>query len=211
MRQSNPARAFYALLTLLAVLAGIVLLASLILNSDGWLRRMRQSLSVGIHSPLYADYSADLRGVLMAPVEMNLLEDTLRDQQTDPEKAIDDLLTPVPTITPQFGTIYPTATGQPTATLAFGITPTLTWTPTFTVTNDWAQPTATTGALWPTNTARPATQSPTHTAAPTNPPPPTPTPIPQPTATHVPQPTATSGSYPPPVVNTPVPTEPAYP
>lgn len=223
MRQINPARSFYVLLALLAMLAGVILLVSIVLNSAGWLGRMRLSLPVGIHSPLSADYSADLRGVFVAPAEMRLLEEALRDQHaTDPAGVIADLLTPVPTVTPRLEDLLP-LTGTPagpTATLLPGVTPTLTWTPTLTLTFEWT-PTATdwrTRTPGPTPTRTPTERtSPTKTAqfTPTHQPTythtvqPSATHTPYPTPTRTPQPTPTSGSYPPPV--TAVPTTPAYP
>lgn len=225
MRQNKTAQSFNSLLTLLGILAGIVMVLSLAFNPENWLRQMRLSLPVGIHSPLYADYSADLHGMLAAPAEIRLLEEALREQHTDPTRVFEDLLTPVPTITPRPDILQPsqtavgaTATGAPTATLLPGITPTLTWTPTLTQTFEWLQPTFTPTAYgWSTSTpGATATRTSQPTATRTSQPTATRTPAPTqtsqpPTATLRPTATSTSGSYPPPA--TPKPTLPptAYP
>lgn len=202
MRQNNPERSFYSLLTLLAVLAGIVLLLSIFFSPENWLRQTRLSLSPGIHSPLFSDYSADLHGVLAAPAEMRLLEEALIAQQVDPSGVVAGLLTPVPTVTPrpdgeqltQTALVATTAvvstdtpTG-PTATLPPGVTPSPTATPTLTaVLTQTARPSATLTATGlytrtpgpsATPTIRPSDTSvvgPTATLAPTQTPSHTPT------------------------------------
>lgn len=226
MRQNLPARSFQSLMALLIVLAAGALVLLVIFNPATWLRQLRLSLPAGIHSPLYADYSADLRGMLVAPADLRLLQEALAAQQAQDDTVINDLLTPVPTVTPPAGNVQPTLPvvvvtppdGGPTATLAPGITPVYTWTPTLTLmpTFTWTPtlawtPSATlpggvTRTPGPTATLPPwtptASLTPTHTASPTATftPTRTPTSTPSrtPTPTRTPTVTPTNDGYPPP-------------
>ena len=229
MRQNFPARSFQSLMALLLVLAVGALVLLVIFNPATWLRQLRLSLPAGIHSPLYADYSADLRGMLVAPADLRLLQEALTAQQAEDDTVINDLLTPVPTVTPPAGNVPPTLPvvlvtppeGGPTATLPAGITPTEAWTPTLTLTPQFTwtatltrTPTATlpggvTRTPGPTATLPPwtptASLSPTRTASPTA----TVTPTPTSTSTRTPTATPTNDGYPPP--STPPSTPPGYP
>ena len=172
-------------------------------------------MPVALHSPLRADYSADLRGMRPISLSLGLIGDAARDQgaqENDPLPELIALLqTPVPT-SPSF--VAATATRQPavsaTATPASASSATPAWTPTSTRTFTLTF-TATSSV---TNTPRPptATQNPTSTKEAL-----TPTPLPTkatptsapvtPTATRTPLPTLTNlppTGYPPP--DTPVPT-----
>jgi hypothetical protein len=210
MRPNNSSRSFYSLLTLLFVLAGVVLLLSILLNPESWLRQTRLSLAPGIHSPLFSDYSADLRGALAAPAEMRLLEEALIAQQVDPSEVIEELLTPVPSVTPRPDGSQPTQPAAiettpagPTATLAGftstlapGVTPSLTLTPTETliaIFTQTAQATPTsTATVHYTSTPGPTTTSTPRSSATSGPgPTATWTPTPTPTRTRTPTQTAT--------------------
>lgn len=221
MRQYSPARSFRSLLTWLILMAVAALVLLTAFNPATWLRGMRLSLPAGIHSPLYADYSADLRGILVAPADVRLLEEALAAQQANVGEIINDLLTPVPTVTPPAGEIQPTLPvvvvtppeSGPTATLAPGVTPTLTWTPTLTFTPSltWTAtltrtasatpPGGATRTPGPTATLPPWTPTATFTATLTRTPQPTPTYTP----TYTPTRTPTNSGYPPPA------TPPGYP
>lgn len=218
MRQYNPARSFRSLLTWLVLLAAAALVLLTAFNPVSWLREGRFTLPIGIHSPLYADYSADLRGMFAPPADLRLLEEALAARQVDANRVINDLLTPVPTITLPAGAILPTLpVSSATATLAPGITATLTWTPTPTLTLsiEWTatstrtpratQPGSATRTPGPDDTQEPAPATATREPTFTNTPQPTPTHTPDPTPTRTP----TRSGYPPPV--TPTATPPAYP
>ena len=224
MRQNFPARSFQSLMALLLVLAVGALVLLVIFNPATWLRQLRLSLPAGIHSPLYADYSADLRGMLVAPADLRLLQEALTAQQAEDDTVINDLLTPVPTVNvqPTLPVVVVTPPeGSPTATLPAGITPTEDWTPTLTLTPQFTwtatltrTPTATlpggvTRTPGPTATLLPwtptASLSPTRTASPTA----TVTPTPTSTSTRTPTATPTNDGYPPP--STPPSTPPGYP
>jgi len=224
MRQNLPARSFQSLMALLLVLAVGALVLLVIFNPATWLRQLRLSLPAGIHSPLYADYSADLRGMLVAPADLRLLQEALAAQQAEDDAVINDLLTPVPTVTPPAGNVQPTLPvvvvtppeSGPTATLPAGILPTEAWTPTLTLTPQFTwtatltrTPTATlpggvTRTPGPTATLPPwtptASLTPTRTVSPTATYTLTPTSTPSrtPTPTRTPTATSTNDGYPPP-------------
>lgn len=129
---------------------GIVFLSAMLL---WWLDPVRsfsgpQVLAISLRSPLFADYSADLRSILrLPPLALRIIEDSIRDRQItqDSQEILRQLLTPVPTVTPGLGTpggVPPTlviftrtATAsvptQPGGTAVF--TPTATQSPTSTV------------------------------------------------------------------------------
>ncbi len=216
-------------MTLLILLAAGALVILILFNPAGWLRQMRLSLPAGIHSPLYADYSADLRGMLVAPAEMRLLQEALQAQQAEEDAILNDLLTPVPTVTPPVGGVQPTLPvvvvtppdGGPTATLAPGITPvytltptltlmpTFTWTPTLSRTASATLPGGFTRTPGPTATLPPwtptASPTPTRATSSTATITPTRTASPTLTPTRTPTTTPTNGGYPPPA------TPPGYP
>ncbi len=167
---------------------------------------------VGLHSVLFADYSADPRGARLPGVEFGIIEEVIADQGgTDASVRFSTLQsaqqTPVPTITPRLSGTPTTEGGTPTlagfsptatGTQRASQTPTKTATPTVSATARVGTSTAT--HLGPTSTRTPTgfpsatVRTPTHTPDsddPTNTPrPPTDTPQP-PTDTPLP-PTDTS-------------------
>jgi len=107
----------------LLLLAGLVFLSLLAL---GWLAAFGNALPrltrlpVGLHSDLRADYSADAR-TMLPPLNARIIEDALRDQALfETPVAIQRILfSPVPSVTPLPGAIFPTPTEPvPTATLS---------------------------------------------------------------------------------------------
>jgi hypothetical protein len=164
-------------------------------------------MPVALHSPLRADYSADLRGMRPISLNLGLISDAARDQAAQENDPLPELIallqTPVPTMT---SFLAATPVGQPTvsATATPAKEETLPWTPTST---KWVTLTLTfTVTPSSTNTPRPptATLKPTETRE-VRPPTSTPTKVP-PTATPV-TPTSTNPpptGYPPP--ETPEPT-----
>lgn len=210
----RPRAIFWGMMFALVLIGGLVAIALTLFATD-WLESNRL-LSVSLHSPMQADYSADPRAFLVPAFDINLVGEVIREQAPVPGDPGADplatvvvvLQTPVPTVTPQFGAtnapLQPTPTQPlpPTATLGVGETPlpTLTFTATFTVT--WTlsptQPVAATATQQPpAATQRPPTNTPRPATATSAPPSPT---VPIPTATHVP-PTAT----PVPPTQTPIP------
>lgn len=190
-----------------------------------------QVLPISLRSPLNADYSVDPRFARIKPLQLGIIEDTIRDRQAtvNVEQIIIELSSPVPTITPLPGsnpnnpTVLPTLFVSMTPTIQFtttviSATPTITWTMTPTATQTLtftATRTIPVITQNPTNTTVVRTNTPvsrTNTPIPrTNTPvPPTFTPIP-PTRTPVP-PTRTPvppTAYPAPPTRTSGPT--AYP
>ena len=167
-------------------------------------------LPYAIHSPLEADYSADFRQTPFASVNLHLLADALKDGPGDSSGArlavlIDNLNTPVPSITPQFSSgIQPlptqtsvrttTTPGAAPATQDPSETPRLTASPTPTLTATGTAtvpvvvpPTATSGANQPPVVLPSATRLPPTAVPPTAVPP-----------TQTPPPTALPRDYPPP-------------
>lgn len=179
-------------------------------------------LPVHIHSVLTADYSQDPRGQPIAQVQLNLIYEFLRDLTTnrgsasgdDPDEryaeVIEELLTPVPTVTPMPGATVFVPTAQPGASQTPALTAEFTatllpteqasLTPTVTATL-WPSPTPTGTLVYPTATNPPP--GPTRTRPPaatsTRPPPtqPPPTATPRPTQPPPTQPPPTE-PYPPP-------------
>jgi hypothetical protein len=150
-------------------------------------------MPVALHSPLRADYSADLRGMRPISLNLELISDAARDQAAQEDDPLPELIallqTPVPTLTsflaatPTGQTAAPgTATStQPwTPTSTRSVTPTLTFTVTPSPTKTLRLPTATLTftrtqkAIPPTATKVPPTAIPV-TPTPTRPPLPTPT------------------------------------
>lgn len=172
-------------------------------------------LKAHLHSILFADYSAQLGGAWRPAIGLGLLADFLNDNGL-PGDGLEatmqaGLLTPIPSVTPLPGTVYPTATVRtptPTATAspAGTGTATATRTMTATVTPTGATPlprtptatrrATTTDSPWePTDPVHPptATSQPTEPLATPTYRPPTatlslPTVTPQPTATSIPYP-----------------------
>jgi hypothetical protein len=180
-------------------------------------------LPVHIHSVLTADYSQDPQGQPIAQVQLNLIYEFLKDLTSnrgqangdDPDEryaeVIEELLTPVPTVTPMPGATVFVPTAQPgasqtpalpaefTATLlptelaSLTHTATTTLLPSPTSTGTLVYPTATNPIPSPTRTRPPAATS---TQLPPTQPAPTATPSPtQPPPT---QPPPTEPPYPPP-------------
>jgi hypothetical protein len=115
VRQTRDRLPFWLLLVLI-LLAGGLLLWGLLQFFPG-LSDLR-ALPFAFRSPLQADYSADLRGNLIVPVSLNLLADVLYDEPGGSGGArlatiMNNLNTPVPTITSQFA-----ASAQPSPALA---------------------------------------------------------------------------------------------
>lgn len=152
-------------------------------------------LNSDLHSILYADYSADLTGNRQAPVGLGVFADMLADSTSTAqpgalETMMASLLTPVPSATALYGTIFPTSTplvGSPTPSV-------------FVTSTQTAEPTSTPdAAVTATDTPTPtATFTPTRTSTRTA----TRTPTREPTSTHPP---ATS-THPPPTSTNPPPT-----
>ena len=191
---SRSRRMYWGSIFLLLLAASLLGLYAY-LFSPNWLRTAGL-MPVALHSPLRADYSADLRGMRPISFSLGLIGDAARDQavqENDPLPGLIALLqTPVP-IADSF--IVPTMTAQPAIPATTAPTqeeppppassPTPPWTPTSTftatssMTNTLRPPTAT---LYPTDTREvlPPTSMPTRlppTAAPTS----TRTPLPTPT------------------------------
>ncbi|MBN1371576.1 MAG: hypothetical protein JW987_06510 [Anaerolineaceae bacterium] len=206
----RPRAVFWGMMFALVLIGGLAAIALTLFATD-WLDSNRL-LSVNLHSPMRADYSADPRGFLVPAVNLNLIGEVLRQEPVngapvDPNDPLSTVVvvlqTPVPTVTPQFAPTNgplpsPTESLLPTATLGPGETPLAT--PTLTSTSP-ATATATlssasTATLGPTATQRPPTSTPRPPTATSAPPtatsvPPTNTPLPPPTNTPVPPPTST--------------------
>ncbi|HNB51193.1 MAG TPA: hypothetical protein PK530_04595, partial [Anaerolineales bacterium] len=185
--------------------------AFLIFAIGGPARYASEVIAVSLHPDRLANYGVDPLSTPLPVISLHLIEAFLQDQDpqaTDvverAETAQAGLLTPIPTITPGAGTVFPTQTSEPThtppasprpgetaipsATPTTTPTPTTTSTPTSTATATATlpfathTPTSTSGANEPTATT-PPTQSPT--VPPTIPPSATAT-IPLPTNTNTP-------------------------
>jgi len=153
------------------LLVGIVILLSLVVlglflsNLQNVLLTSPSVLSVSIRSPLEADYSADPNGFSVPVIATGIIGEVLQDQQNEPQstKVSDQLLTPVPTITPGFPQqttpTVPGLTATPSATLRFSPTPSRTIPPTLTPTGTIFTPTTTITPRLPTGVT-PATATP---------------------------------------------------
>ena len=119
-------------------------------------------MPVALHSPLRADYSADLRGMRPISLNLGLISDAARDQAAQENDPLPELIallqTPVPTVT-SFLAETPTRQPAVTATATPAKEETLPWTPTSTrsVTLTF------TASPSRTNTRRPPTVTPTFT------------------------------------------------
>lgn len=153
------------------LLVGIVVLLSLIVlglflsNLQNVLLTSPSVLSVSIRSPLEADYSADPSGFSVPVIATGIIGEVLQDQQNESQstQVNDQLLTPVPTITPnspqQTTPTVPGLTATPSATLRFSLTPSRTMPPTLTPTGTLFTPTTTITPRIPTGVT-PATLTP---------------------------------------------------
>ena len=136
-----------------------------------------QVLPVSLRSPLSADYSVDPRYGRIKPLQLNIIEESIRDRQAvaNVERIIVELSSPVPTITPMLGSnpnnppvlptlvISMTPTFQPTTAVS-SVSPTITSTYTPTVTLTYT-PTGTATILYTaTRTSPVSTQRPTNTS-----------------------------------------------
>ncbi len=153
------------MLLIVAVAAGIALLAGLLVF-QGTAASAAGFIPVSMQSLQRADNSAEQREAFVAPIEIELIEDTLRDSEpelpaSEVEQRVQEVLieleTPVPTVTP----LDPTSSAAAQETIAD--TPTATLTPT-------AGPSSTAGPS-PTETDLPTagpspTQADTATAGP---------------------------------------------
>lgn len=202
----------------------LLLIAVICLMGEAVLLLPRSSpspwLGVSLHSVLAADYNADLNPAVRPVVGLGLLGDIYGEEGSygiDSRMATMEasLLTPVPSVTPLPGTVYPTATvliavataspapthTQPGSTSTPGASPTATQTPTQTTT-----PTATLAGWTPSRTRTP-TRTPLATETePAHPTATQPAPTQPPTATQ-PAPTRTPTATNPPPTPTHLPTE----
>jgi hypothetical protein len=206
-------------LTLSVVCLGLVLFSPLLsVNASV------QSVPVSMQSVLKADYSSDPLTFAIPAVGLNLIQNAIQDNAIastdDPVRlstVINDLLTAVPTVTPQGQpsqgptkpvVVHSTSTPippQPTNPPRASATPQATNSAVPSATHTWIPPTATTRPTnppLPTNTPQP-TKPPVQ---PTNPPAPTNTPVPVKPTEPPPYPPPVVPTNPPPA--TPVPVEP---
>ncbi len=208
---NNQQDLYWRLMLFLAVLTGILGLALILVNPELWMPAWRRLIPRHLHSPYVADYSADPRWFSIPAMGEGLIEDVLDDLDPGVLPTLrDQLLTPVPTITPNG--LIPTSTATLILSPTPGPSPTQTLTPVFTFTPTGVLPTRTPTRPAPsitlppnqTHTAVPPTQTSlppiiTSTAVPPTAIPPTPippTPIP-PTATLDPYPIPTTVTTPP--------------
>lgn len=115
MKRTNEAHtpSFWRMMILLVLAAGLALIAWLLFNPNRTNALGATELPVSLHSGLVANYSADLREYVVPAVRMELVEEALADaaaQEEQVSEVLQNLETPVPTVTPQ--RIYPTATPQ---------------------------------------------------------------------------------------------------
>jgi hypothetical protein len=194
-------------LPIILILAMIVCLLSTMIAVMQASAGFADKLPVTLHSLLFADYSADPRGFKLPVVRFNLIEEVIRDEQSDQSEQDSverfatlqaGLKTPVPTVTPAFPQTptTPTATQpQPTSTPDYtepppSPSPTNLPTQTASVVPTEMLPSPTFNPWYPTATSRPAnpTKKPDK-PDPTDPPPPPPTDPPPPTNPPPPPPT----------------------
>ncbi len=209
-------RAYWGSVFLLLLIASLLSLGAYLFSPTWFVTA--GAMPVALHSPLRADYSADLTALRPAALGLALVGEAARDlaaRAADPLPELSILLqTPVPTATPFGPGLSPTDRPLPTGTAApTAQEPTVPFTPTWTATRftPTFTPTPTPSATAsrtpdgtstrPTRTAVIASPTPTLTPPPptaTSPAAPTRTPTSAP-ATPTPQPT----SYPPPATGYP--------
>lgn len=142
-REQNPWTSYLGLTAIL----GLVIMAVVIFALGGLSRTVVNAV---LHSPLRADYSADPRHARQPAISLGILEELQRDDVPatgEPAAQViatilNQLQTPIPTITPFMPTPAGGLTGTPvlsptaSQTLPPGVTPTLTFTlnPDFTLT-----------------------------------------------------------------------------
>lgn len=207
-------RMYWGSVFLLLLTASLLGLYAFLFSPD-WLQTAGL-MPIALHSPLRADYSADLRGMRPISLSLGLIGDAARDQAAQENDPLPELIallqTPVPTsasLTAAPATAQPAALATITPTVREDTpppasSPTLSWTPTLTfsvtpsITNTPPRATATRN---PTSTKEVLTPTPLPTKVP-----PSTTPV-TPTSTRTPLPTPTNPpptGYPPP--DTPEPT-----
>jgi hypothetical protein len=226
-RMSNSRRLFWGMVFIFLLAGGLLSLAVFLFTPGS--ASANQTLPVSLHSPLAADYSPDERGVLLPRMDIALAGEAERDRRSvestpgdltvtatlpNPVSTLVEILkTPVPTVTPQRFTAFPTQTTSPTLETEDTATPFETATPGPSPTNGTSvTPTSTPNisiTLEPTRTLAGSTQvspvPPTRT-----PPPPTPTPV---LYTHTPIPVIPTNTLvpPSPIPPTPIPPTPIPP
>ena len=171
LRINRRNQIYWVLIFLMIVTSGLVCLA-LFLFSPNWVKA-QHSLPVALHSPLRADYSADLRGMTMGALQIGLVSEAEKDHSSRDSMPtlVVILKTPVMTITPLATRLLST----PLATMASTIPPKATNPlPTSTRSSSSAgTPTPTSSPTWtPTQTPQTTKVTPTagSTTIPTKPP-----------------------------------------
>ncbi len=119
-------------LPFIPTLSAVIFLAAALL---WWINPSRvlagfQILPVSLRSPLSADYSVDPRFARIKPLQLDIIEDAIRDRQAaaNAEQIIVGLSSPVPTITPMPGfnptnpSVLPTLFDSMTPTIQFTTT-----------------------------------------------------------------------------------------
>lgn len=112
-RTETPIPSFWRMLVLLVLAAGMALIAWLLFNPNRTRALGATELPIAMHSGLTANYSADLRAYVVPAVRLDLVEEALSDaaaREEQVDEVLQNLQTPVPTVTPQVVIILPTAT-----------------------------------------------------------------------------------------------------